>query len=227
MLKFSRGRGVFLGTLVQMFYAYRIWALSHRSPYIPLLIIIVSLGGLSLSIVYTVKATITKAFDNTGDVIPFSTSSLSLEVACDSLISGGMVYNLWKGRSEYKRTNRALNILIAYTINSGMLTTVFAACTLIFVSNEKPACCYEFNSGGYAVPGVKVHTHLLVLVLYPRPALNSREYVRQQLNPSHEMVTIPTTRSRAEGSSNNPEAKALDSAGTVVFAKRQEGISLP
>ncbi|KAJ6584451.1 hypothetical protein B0H19DRAFT_1058865 [Mycena capillaripes] len=118
---------VFLGMLVQMsvyfiylFYAFRIWTLSHKSPYIPVLIvgirllilwffsmfltivkILCSLGALSLSIVYVIRATITKAFDNTSDVIPFSTGSLSLEVACDLLITGGMVYNLLQGRTEF------------------------------------------------------------------------------------------------------------------------------
>ncbi|KAJ6584477.1 hypothetical protein B0H19DRAFT_1058889 [Mycena capillaripes] len=63
--------------------------------------ILCSLGALSLSIVYTIRATITKAFDNTADIIPFSTGSLSLEVACDVLITGRMVYNLLQGRTEF------------------------------------------------------------------------------------------------------------------------------
>ncbi|KAJ6613738.1 hypothetical protein B0H10DRAFT_2047340 [Mycena sp. CBHHK59/15] len=205
--------GVFLGTLVQMFYAFRIWTLAHKSPYMPLLIIICSLGALSMSIVYTIKVSITKAFDNTGDVIPFSTSSLSLEVACDALITGAMVYNLWKGHTDYHRTNRALNILIAYTINSGAITTVFAICTLVLFLTSKVTLIYSFF-------------FFILVRLYGcsfMSILNSREYIRKQLN--HEMVTIPTNTSRTVQTADHKQTNGLDSLGTVVFARNNQQAS--
>jgi len=199
--------GVFLGMLVQMFYAYRIWTLSHKSPYIPVLIIICSLGALSMSIVYTYRATITKAFDNTADVIPFSTGSLSLEVACDILITGGMVYNLLQGRTEFSRTNRALNILIAYTLNSGALTSICAACTLIFFLASKTTLIYAFF-------------FFILVRLYGlsfMSILNSREYVRKQLG--HKMITI-TQSSRTAGSGTaGTQEKDLDS---IAFAQNHQ-----
>ncbi|KAJ6584457.1 hypothetical protein B0H19DRAFT_1249424 [Mycena capillaripes] len=196
--------GVFLGMLVQMFYAYRIWTLSHKSPYIPVLIV----GALSLSIVYTIRATITlKEFENTADVIPFSTGSLSLEVVCDVLITGGMVYNLLQGRTEFSRTNRALNTLIYYTVNSGALTSVFAMCTLIFFVVSKTTLIYAF------------FFFILVRLYGLSFILNSREYVRKQL--THELVTIPTHSSPTARTQSSQE-KTMD---TLVFAQNQQHAS--
>ncbi|KAJ6550616.1 hypothetical protein DFH09DRAFT_1500754 [Mycena vulgaris] len=198
--------GVFLGNLVQMFYAYRIYVLGRKSPFMPIAIILTSLGSLACTIVYTYKATIIKAFDNNATVIPWSTSSLSLELSCDMLITIGMVLNLWQGRTEFSPTNRALHILITYTINTGALTTVFAALTLIFWLASKLTLIYAF------------FFFILVRLYGCSFILNSREYVRKQFN--HQMVKIPTgsTSRMAQGTSDNVETKTFDTVGTLAFA---------
>ncbi|KAJ7453161.1 hypothetical protein FB451DRAFT_672514 [Mycena latifolia] len=198
--------GVFLGNLVQMFYAYRIYVLSHKSPFVSIAIILTSLGSLACTIVYTYKATVIKAFDNNATVIPWSTSALSLEVTCDVLITIGMVLNLLKGRTEFSKTNRALHILISYTINSGALTMVFAALTLIFWLASKLTLIYAF----FFFILVRLYACSFMSIL------NSRDYVRKQLN--HQMVNIPSSGASRTAQGTDNETKNYDSLGNIAFA---------
>ncbi|KAJ7495302.1 hypothetical protein FB451DRAFT_1213806 [Mycena latifolia] len=122
--------GVLLSTLVQMFYAFRVWSLWNKSPYMPAAIVICSLVQLGLAIAYMVAAVEVAAFKDTSVLLPFSTSALAFEVATDILISGSMIYRLVRSQTGFHKTNQALNTLTAYAINSGLLVMVFAICCL-------------------------------------------------------------------------------------------------
>ncbi|KAJ7712047.1 hypothetical protein B0H16DRAFT_1900287 [Mycena metata] len=123
--------GVLLSTMIQLFYAYRIRTLSNGSPYMPVLIFVFSLVELALGVVYMHNGLQLKFFTRAREDLPFSASALASEVACDVLITGSTIYYLLRNKSDFKATNRAINILVAYTINSGALSLFFAICTLI------------------------------------------------------------------------------------------------
>ncbi|KAJ6474407.1 hypothetical protein C8R47DRAFT_708693 [Mycena vitilis] len=111
-----------------------------------------------------------------------------------------------------RKTNRALHILITYTINTGALTTVFAALTLIFWLVSKTTLIYAFF-------------FFILVRLYGcsfMSILNSRDYVRKQLN--HQMVNIPSHSSRTAHGSDN-ETKNFDTVGTLAFAPNNHQIS--
>ncbi|KAJ7053146.1 hypothetical protein C8F01DRAFT_1260803 [Mycena amicta] len=193
--------GVVLGAMVQVFYAYRIWLLSEKSLYIPVLVVLCSCGELAMSIVYTKKAFEVRLIPTGNDrqQVPYSTAGLALEVTCDVLISGGMVYNLRKHKSSFSRTTRALNLLVAYTINSGILT-MHDLCDL--------QSGYFYGCSFMSI-------------------LNSRDYVRKQMHgpSSQAMVTIPQYSGSVgndstlpgDGSKNDPAVARSQSTGMVVF----------
>ncbi|KAK7027789.1 hypothetical protein R3P38DRAFT_950741 [Favolaschia claudopus] len=135
--------GAVLATLVQTFYAYRIWTLSGKSEHrymasgLPAFIVsdlsipyennqkflqlLFSAGELAMSIAYTVKIS-PNLTRNPPDIAHFIISGLSLEMICNLLITGGIVTNLRKSRSKFERSNRVINILIVYIVNSNALT---------------------------------------------------------------------------------------------------------
>ncbi|KAH9054126.1 hypothetical protein EDB87DRAFT_140079 [Lactarius vividus] len=113
---------VVLDVCVQNFYAYRIYCLSRRSPYLPAAISIVSLTEFSIG----------------GDFV----ATLSVKVLCDVLITAGMVYTLLSNRTQVQRTNSVLNLLAIYTINCGTLHLVFAiSCLILFVKHPNTLKC--------------------------------------------------------------------------------------
>ncbi|KAH8999883.1 hypothetical protein EDB86DRAFT_616776 [Lactarius hatsudake] len=113
--------GVVLSTVVlevsvQHFYAYRIYCLSWRSPYLPAAISIVSLTEFGSA--YSLKHTHESELGGFPGVF---IATLSFKVLCDVLITVGMVYTLLSNRTRVRRTNNMLNILAIYAVNCGIL----------------------------------------------------------------------------------------------------------
>ncbi|KAJ7166241.1 hypothetical protein C8R46DRAFT_94176 [Mycena filopes] len=196
-----------LSTLVQMFYAFRIWTLSAKSIYVPLCIITLSLGQLGFATGTTFEFSKHTAFADTAVTIPFSTSSLAFEVACDSLISMAMIYWLGRNKTGFHKTNRALNTLISYTVNSGLLIVIFAIACLVTFLTSKTTLIY----GLFFFILVRLYACSFMSIL------NSREHVREQFhaaNPDHAMVSIPTYPSRQMES-----PKDVDDPGLSAFER--------
>ncbi|KAJ7261069.1 hypothetical protein C8J57DRAFT_1336979 [Mycena rebaudengoi] len=172
--------GGLLETLVQIFYAVRVWLLSGRSLLMPILIV-------SPNILKIAVRLRTAVFKNSAVNIPYATGSLAFGVACDFFITTSMIYWLLKGRSQFRRTNTALNTLILYTINSGLFVMIFAICCLITFLTLTTTLIYAF----FFFVASRLYLCSLLSVL------NSREHVRGQLynnqNTDHPMVTISTS----------------------------------
>ncbi|KAK6980641.1 hypothetical protein R3P38DRAFT_2808900 [Favolaschia claudopus] len=99
-------------------------------------------------------------------LVVYLTSGLSFIAAGDLLISCTMIYLLFKSKTGFKRTNRAINTLVAYTGSVWPSTLIQIPFFFIFVRLH----CLSFMS-----------------------ILNSRDHIRQQLfAPGHAMVAIPS-----------------------------------
>ncbi|KAJ7929546.1 hypothetical protein B0H13DRAFT_2539628 [Mycena leptocephala] len=124
--------GDLLSALVQFFYAYRIYILSKKSLVFPVMIGICSLGQLdeAFGIAYMQQAFQIKFFKDTKAVLPYSTSAFVFGVGCDVLISSARIYHLLRHKTGFQKTNKAINLLVAYSLSSGALTSVFAICDL-------------------------------------------------------------------------------------------------
>ncbi|KAJ7306799.1 hypothetical protein DFH08DRAFT_514510 [Mycena albidolilacea] len=208
--------GVFLSTLVQQFYAFRIYVLANKSPWIPAMIVICSLSQLSFAIAYMVKALENPLFTESKVVIPFSTSALAFETACNILVAGSMVFLLAQNRTDFRKTNRAVNTLIAYMVNSGLLIAIFAISCLVTFLTSTTTLIY----GLFFFVLVRLYGCSFMSIL------NSRDSLREQLyktNTDHAMVTIPTY---TDGSSQDQHSQSTKRAteSAIVWAKdRSEG----
>ncbi|KAJ7929511.1 hypothetical protein B0H13DRAFT_1859508 [Mycena leptocephala] len=199
---------VFLATLVQFFYAFRIYTISNKTLVFPVIIGIFSLGQLdeqllALGIAYTHKA----FFKDAKADVPYSTSGLAFEVACDVLIAGAMIYHLLRNKSGFQKTNKAIHLLAAYSLNSGALTSVFAICDLVtFI----------------VLPSTLVYAPFFFILvrfygLSFMSILNSRDHVREELfSTSHAMITIPSYNA-------NPTSTANTENGTNFGMTGKEG----
>ncbi|KAH9040273.1 hypothetical protein EDB83DRAFT_2524275 [Lactarius deliciosus] len=115
---------VILEASVQHFYAFRIYRLGWRSPYLPMAISVSSLAEFAFS-----TCMMAASFENGS-----FTAILSCKVFCDVLITVGMVYTLLSNRTRVRRTNDVLNLLAIYAVNCGILHLAFAiSCLILFV----------------------------------------------------------------------------------------------
>ncbi|KAJ7671494.1 hypothetical protein DFH06DRAFT_1320291 [Mycena polygramma] len=174
--------GSLLSIQIQLFYAFRLHILSHKRLVVPTIIAICAVAQFGLVIALTRRSFQADAFKTAGKDTPYTTGTLSLDVACDFMITAAMIYYLLRNKSDIlHRTNRAINLLISYFVSSGALTMVFAVCTLVARVISPTTLVYTpFLWAGVRLYGLSFMT-----------ILNSREHVREQLFSSHAMVTLP------------------------------------
>lgn len=122
--------GELLSGLVQCFFAMRVYKLSERQLPIPIAAFILSATQVACGIGYAVDGFRDRSSAAPKNALAFTISGLSAGIACDSLIAASIIYYLQIRRTIFPRTNRAINLLITYALNTCLLTTVFTAITL-------------------------------------------------------------------------------------------------
>ncbi|EMD41296.1 hypothetical protein CERSUDRAFT_109894 [Gelatoporia subvermispora B] len=125
------GFTISIGVLVQSFFAYRVWYTSGRQFIIPLTIVCLTLATFSLGIFYAVTGQRNPVVEEIAKITWATVASLSCSMAADFLITGSLVYYLHRHRSGLRRTDKLINVLIVYTVNTGLLTSIAAMCTII------------------------------------------------------------------------------------------------
>ncbi|ETW79446.1 hypothetical protein HETIRDRAFT_172019 [Heterobasidion irregulare TC 32-1] len=205
--------GDLLSVFVQTFFAYRIYCLNgNRRPILPALIPRTSMFATSdfLGRPKADEFNITTA-GSLGEVsgytaIGFSAStffiqrpriltiiSTSVEIACDALITGFMIYHLRKSRTQFERTNRAISLLIIYTLNTSLLTTIFAVTSLITFLTLRHSLAFT----------VFFFILIRLYVCSFMSSLNSRSFVRQELNGKQDEVITLSRFAAAEARSSS------------------------
>lgn len=119
--------------VVQLFFIWRIWKLSEEKYYIPVMIIAIATAGLVVSSAYVHKAF---KLDGFHELVKLQTLSALVNVfsaVTDVLIAAVMVYLLHSARSGIQHTDTVINRLLVFVINTGLLTSICAVCSLIAV----------------------------------------------------------------------------------------------
>ncbi|ETW77017.1 hypothetical protein HETIRDRAFT_326628 [Heterobasidion irregulare TC 32-1] len=189
--------GDLLSVLVQIFFAYRIYCLSGRRTLIPPASIPrTSMFG-TLDLLRRPKAdevNITTAgalgevlrstvigfraptfFSERSEILLWTIISTAVEISCDVLITGFMIFHLRKCRTQFERTNRAINLLITYTLNTSALTNLVKFLTL---HQSLVFTAFFF---------ILVRLYFCSFM----SSLNSRDFVRQELNSKQdEVITL-------------------------------------
>jgi len=179
--------GVFVTTCIQLFYAFKIFQLSERrNIHIPFAICVLSVAEFGLGIAFTVKSFQIGEFDRNTPSVPYGASSLALEVICGVFITSSMVYYILKQRSGVKRSNRVLNLVVLYIINSGALNLIFAvACLTTYVKYPKTLIYAPF--------------FFILIRLYScsfMTILNSRVHLRSKLRGAEGRTLITVSQER-------------------------------
>ncbi|KAJ7672211.1 hypothetical protein DFH06DRAFT_88285 [Mycena polygramma] len=91
---------------VRSSHAFRIYTISNKQLVVPIIITICAFAELGLGTTFMVKGFHIKAYKNTASQLPYPTSYLSFQVACDVVIAVAMLYYLLKNKSEFQRRTR-------------------------------------------------------------------------------------------------------------------------
>jgi hypothetical protein len=126
--------GNIITSIVQCFFAFRIWRLSEKNWVLTGAIVILSVCqlGLGTAVCFvtgfhggSTQNTVQKKEKlGTG-------TALSSDIACDLVITVSMVYYLHKNRTGFKRTDTMIDMLVTYSIRTCLLITVCTLSSLI------------------------------------------------------------------------------------------------
>jgi len=123
--------GSIVGAVVKLAFALRVWRFSKHNFWIAGVITILSLGGLGLSIAFTVKSFMLPDLFSVVKLRFLGTASLSVGVLTDIVIAAALCYFLNKLRTGYHKSDSLASSLIRYAINTGALTSVVSITTVI------------------------------------------------------------------------------------------------
>ncbi|KIM83687.1 hypothetical protein PILCRDRAFT_819331 [Piloderma croceum F 1598] len=128
--------GNVLTSVVQWFYAYRIYRLSRGNYILPCIIAVWSLIQLGLGITFMAHGFQVQLFDLTGTdhATVQGGVAIAADFLCDLFISVTMFILLRRSRTGWSESTRIINTLIIYTINTcAFLTVCTVACLITFL----------------------------------------------------------------------------------------------
>ncbi|KAJ3506767.1 hypothetical protein NLJ89_g6687 [Agrocybe chaxingu] len=119
--------------MVQLFFAMRIWRLSKGKWYLLILPIFFIFAKLALNLAWVIKCSSATSVSDAN--FRYSTLSELINGAAagaDILLAGTMVYLLHASRTGIRQSDNLITRLMTYTINTGVLVSVWSIITLIF-----------------------------------------------------------------------------------------------
>ncbi|KAI0259019.1 hypothetical protein BC834DRAFT_663044 [Gloeopeniophorella convolvens] len=108
---------------VRNFFAHRIYTVSQRTMCIPIVIVLSSIISFIFAIVYSIpRLQRDHIVDDTVYQARYMVACFAFQALCDTSITFGMIFYLSKRRGNFRRTNSALNMLIFYSFNCGVIS---------------------------------------------------------------------------------------------------------
>lgn len=163
--------------IVQSFFAYRVYKLSEGNWWLAILIVGLALGHSGLGIASTVRLFQIGVFSNIPHISDILSSTLIVMAVNDVLITFSLCYYLRKTQKSMQQRHDAIRLLIVYSIETGLLTSVVVIADAIFALTMP---------GNWVFIGVelclaKLYTNSFLTILNSRQTLR-RKFGRRSAN---------------------------------------------
>ncbi|TFK87025.1 hypothetical protein K466DRAFT_599835 [Polyporus arcularius HHB13444] len=151
----------------ESFYARRVWYIGQKSRYIVLLvgcIMLVLLG-------FTIAATYESFRVPLHDFPPYDwlfAAMFGLAATSDAILTIALITILLRSRTGFKRTDSTVEVLVIYTINTGLVSLVFAVLAFTFSMVLPGNLIYM----GIGIVSVKLYANCVLAVLNSRRSLS-------------------------------------------------------
>ncbi|EIM82229.1 uncharacterized protein STEHIDRAFT_114186 [Stereum hirsutum FP-91666 SS1] len=127
-----------ISTIIQLFFAWRIYHISEKKKPIPLVTAVIAISQIACAIVFVVAMLDEDTLGMPGSKAEeiWSPLALGLNTICDIFIVSAMVSHFRKTKDMFSRTQKVITRIITYALNTCLLNTFFALTGLIVVSCE-------------------------------------------------------------------------------------------
>ncbi|KAI0633140.1 hypothetical protein C8Q77DRAFT_875166 [Trametes polyzona] len=146
--------------LAQCFFARRVYILRPKLYPLAAISILFALTAFVLSAVATVKNSTAVRLDPSSYVV-LDATGFGAGIVSDTLTTSVLIAVLRQSRTGWRRTDRVIDRLILYCINTGLLTVIFDILALAF-GVSYPNDLFDF---GIAIVAAKVYSNSLLAIL--------------------------------------------------------------
>ncbi|KAI9057290.1 hypothetical protein FKP32DRAFT_1373293 [Trametes sanguinea] len=159
----------FIVFIIQSFYVFRVMALS-KSVALTGVLAIFLLADLGLATTLFIKSLMTETVADYVKLQAFDIALSTVTATTDVLLSATLVALLVRSRTGSPRSNRLINKLLFYTINTGLMTSICAVLSLIMVLISPATSIYVM----FYYIGAHLYSVSLLATLNARAALRAQ-----------------------------------------------------
>ncbi|KAJ6529903.1 hypothetical protein DFH09DRAFT_153781 [Mycena vulgaris] len=174
-------------SLVQSFYAYRVWRMSHHNVFLTGVIMLLVVATSACGTAWVVLAMEAGTYERLLSISPLTISINALSTGADVIITSTLCFMLQQTRPASLETETMINRLILFTINTGLLTSLCAIASLISLIASPRTLIY---ASFYFCIGRLYSNSLLA-------SLNARAVIRGQINDIDTNFHIKSTHTRS------------------------------
>ncbi|KAA1465966.1 hypothetical protein DENSPDRAFT_876136 [Dentipellis sp. KUC8613] len=159
----------FTAVLVQCFFTLRIYRLSNKNVPITAVVLLLVIGQFGVTVAYASKAIHMTTFAQLATLKGLSMSVNALTAASDVSIAVALCSMLHRSRTGFRASDSMINKLILFTMNTGLLTSLDAICSLASIAaspNTFIYICFFFTLG-------RLYSNSLLATLNARKAIRN------------------------------------------------------
>ncbi|KAJ8486821.1 hypothetical protein ONZ51_g4568 [Trametes cubensis] len=151
----------------QCFFAHRVWLVGPQLRPLVLISVVFLLVELGFSMAATIETYVRPLYKSYWSVTWVFSASFGVAIVVDSVLTGTLITILHRSRTGIKRTDSMIDLLIVYSVNTGLLTGIFNILTFTF------ALVYPDNIiyGGFAIVTAKLYANSVLAALNARKSL--------------------------------------------------------
>jgi len=131
-LSIPAGTNAFSGSIIQFFFAYRVYIMSAKNIYLTGTICAMSLTQFALGLGIMIQSLLHPGLADEYIFKSLVPSGFAITAATDVLITASLCYFLQIRKSGHSKTNGLVNSLITLTISNGVLSSTIAVLAFVF-----------------------------------------------------------------------------------------------
>ncbi|KAI0750450.1 hypothetical protein C8Q74DRAFT_369862 [Fomes fomentarius] len=208
----------------QSFYVHRVWIIGPRYRSIR---IVVSIAIFCMLIFFGFGCAITvegflRSLEDFKDVTWMVSTFYGAAVLIDILLTTTLITVLLKSRTGFRRTDSTIEVLILYSINTGLVTSIMGVVCFVFAIILPGNLVYI----GCSLVGAKLYANSVLAVLNSRRALSNRLAERVEMGTFEAHIGQTQRRPHTSDEADSEMATMTDGARTHCQAASEDATSM-
>ncbi|EMD32295.1 hypothetical protein CERSUDRAFT_99686 [Gelatoporia subvermispora B] len=189
--------------VVRLLFCQRLWMFSKKNYFVVLPVLVGNASSLAGCLAFVIKAAPLDSFPAFRSLSWALYLALGSGVSTDLFLASSLVFFLWKSRTGFRRTDSMVQVLMLYSINTALLTSLCETTSFITVRDNTTESSASITTSAVqfaAMPDTFVYYAFFTIL--PKLLLNSllatyngRNTVREASRANGDLISIPLSSS--------------------------------